>query len=50
MKTIKKTYLLLNYIFIAWFAFSWLEIVLHNTAPGYTYTNLNLLFLIAKGL
>jgi hypothetical protein len=50
MKAIKTTYLLLNYIFIAWLFLSWLDVVIHNTTPGYEYNNINLLYLITKGI
>lgn len=49
MKVIKNTYLLLSYIFIAWLLFSWLDVVIHNTTPGYEYSNANLIYLIVKG-
>ena len=48
MKTIKTTYLLFTCVFLAWLALSWLDVIIHNTAPGYDYTNLNLIYLIFK--
>ena len=48
MKAIKTTYLLLTFVFLAWLLLSWLDVILHNTAPGYEYTNLNLIYLIFK--
>lgn len=50
MKVIKISYYLLTCVFLAWLALSWLDVVIHNTAPGYEYTNLNLLYLITKGI
>ena len=49
MKTIKTTYLLLTCVFLAWQLLSWLDIVIHNTAPGYEYSNLNLWYLLING-
>ena len=50
MKTIKKTYCLLLIAFILWFILSWLDVVIHNTAPGYEYSNINLIYLLIKEL
>lgn len=49
MKVIKNTYLLFNCIFLAWLLLSWMDVVIHNTAPGYEYSNINLLYLFVKG-
>jgi hypothetical protein len=49
MKVIKITYYLLTCVFLAWFVLSWLDVVIHNTAPGYEYSNLNLINLFVKG-
>lgn len=48
MKAIKTTYLLLTCVFLAWLVLSWLDVVIHNTAPGYEYNNLNLIYLFVK--
>lgn len=50
MKAIKNTYLLLSCVFLAWLLLSYLDIVIHNTAPGYEYSNTNLIYLIVKGI
>ncbi len=50
MKTIKTTYYILAFVFLAWFVLSWLDVVIHNTAPGYEYSNINLIYLIVKGI
>lgn len=34
---------------LAWLLLSWLDVVIHNTAPGYEYSNLNLIYLFVKG-
>lgn len=49
MKTIKNTYLLLSCVFLAWCFLSWLDVIIHNTAPGHEYSNANLLYLFVKG-
>ena len=49
MKVIKTTYYLLSYVFLAWCVLSWFVVVIHNTAPGYEYSNLNLIYLFVKG-
>ena len=50
MKTIKRTYLLLSCVFLAWLLLSWVEVITHNTAPGYEYNNMNLIYLFIKGI
>ena len=50
MKVIKTAYYLLAFVFLAWFALSWLDVVIHNTAPGYEYSNINLIYLLVKGI
>ena len=49
MKTIKMSYYLLTAVFLLWCALSWFDVIIHNTAPGYEYSNLNLIYLIVKG-
>ena len=50
MKAIKITYLLLSCVFLAWLFLSWLDVIIHNTAPGYEYGNINLIYLLIKGI
>lgn len=33
---------------LAWLLLSWLDVVIHNTAPGYEYSNTNLINLLVK--
>ena len=37
-------------IAFAWLLLSWLDVVIHNLTPGYEYSNINLLYLITKGI
>lgn len=46
MKAIKTTYLLLTYVFLAWFALSWLEIISKNLTTAPIYSNNNLLIIL----
>jgi hypothetical protein len=50
MKTIEKTCFILSCFLFAWFALSWFDVVIHNLTPGYEYSNINLLYLITKGI
>ena len=50
MKTIKTTYLLLSCVFLAWLALSWLDVIIHNTAPGGVLSEYNAIVLIFKNL
>jgi hypothetical protein len=50
MKTIKTTYYLLAFVFLAWGLFSYLDIITHNLTPGYEYSNINLIYLLVKGI
>mgnify|MGYP006896624104 CR=1 FL=1 len=50
MKTIKISYYLLTCVFLAWLLLSWLDVVIHNTTPGYEYSDTNLIYLIVKGI
>ena len=43
MKVIKATYFLLNYIVLAWFLLSWLEIGFHSVYGGATYSDYNII-------
>lgn len=36
-------------VVLAWLLLSWLDVVIHNTAPGYEYSNANLIYLCVKG-
>jgi hypothetical protein len=49
MKTLKISYATLICVLFAWLLLSWLDVVIHNTAPGYEYTNANLIYLLVKG-
>ena len=49
MRAIKTSYYILTCVFLAWLALSWFDVVIHNTAPGYVYSNTNLLYLLVKG-
>lgn len=50
MKAIKNTYYILTCVFLAWLLLSWLDVVIHNTAPGYVYSNANLINLLVKAV
>lgn len=50
MKTLKTTYFLLSCFFLAWLALSWLDVIIHNTAPGYEYSDMNLIYLYVRGI
>ena len=50
MKTIKTTYLLLTCVFLAWLALSWMDVIIHNTAPGGVLSEYNAIVLIFKNL
>ena len=50
MKTLKTTYFILSGVFLAWLFLSWMDVIIHNIAPGYEYSNTNLIYLYVKGI
>ena len=50
MKAIKTTYYILTCIFLAWFMFSYLEIICKNLMPAPEYSDNNLLIILFKNL
>jgi hypothetical protein len=50
MKVLKISYATLMCILFAWILFSWLDVIIHNAAPGYEYSNANLIYLYVKGI
>lgn len=43
MKTIKNIYCIFSFLFFAWLALSWLEIIFKHVTSGATYSDFNLI-------
>lgn len=50
MKAIKITYYLISFVLLAWMLASYIDVITHNLTPGYEYSNINLIYLLAKGI